>query len=161
MVWRLSGVIEAVKVEDGALSLQCAGPPRPGERREFIRAEMVLTLFARKLATRDLEEAAALAQASPPGADDARWKPLLVDLSGSGIRLRLDEPAETDDLIEVRLKLDARPKRPLVLFGRVVRVTRAEGDVLEAALRFEGLTEAQQDALINQAFRVRYEQLGA
>lgn len=161
MVWRLAGTIQEITAEAGVLVVHCPEPPRPGERREFIRAEMVLTVFARPAAHTDVDEALAGMAALELADDDPRWKVQLVDLSGSGIRVRMDEVVRPDELVEVRLRLQAKPARHLDLLGRVVRTTPVDGGGYEVALHFESLTETQQDALINQAFRVRYEQLGA
>lgn len=161
MVWRLAGSIHDVSAEAGVLTVDCPDPPRPGERREFIRAEMVLTVFARHLTETDPGEALAAIAAFTLPDEDPRWKVQLVDLSGSGIRVRMDEDGQPDQLVEVRLRLGSTPRRDLALLGRIVRTSPAEGGGFEVALRFEALTETEQDALINQAFRVRYEQLGA
>jgi len=161
MVWKLAGTIEGVTPETGLLAVHCPAPPQPGERREFIRAEVEVGLFVRRLAVTEAERALAdIAAAAPPPQGDPRWVTQRVDLSGSGIRVRMAEDVAAEALVEVRLRIPSVPPRALDLLGRVVRTVAAEGGSYEVALRFEGLTEAQQDTLINQAFRVRYEQLG-
>jgi hypothetical protein len=160
-VWKLAGSIESIVTEAGQIVVHCPAPPQPGERREFIRAEMVVGLYVRRLSETDADRALdAVAAATPPPKDDPRWVVQLVDLSGSGIRIRLSEDVQADELLEVRLRIQSTPPRALDLLGRVVRTAPAEGGGHEVALRFESLTDAQQDTLINQAFRVRYEQLG-
>lgn len=161
MVWRLGGSVEVVHAEEGRLSVLCSDPPRPGERREFIRAEMVLTFLAQRTEVQDPDEVLAAMRGNVVAADDPRWKVQLVDLSGSGMKFRMDDVPVADGLFELRIRLKGRPPRPMDLVARVVRAVPIEGGGSEVALRFERVTDAQQDALINLAFRVRYEQLGA
>ena len=157
VVMRLAGTIESVEPKRAELTLHCTEPPRPGERREYIRAEVLLPLFVQRIPH---GEAETTALADPPAPDDEAWAVQLVDLSGSGMKLRYDDLCEPDDVLDVAVRLEARTAEPLRLRGRVVRVLpREKDDEKDVAVQFEGLPLADQDTLINLVFKVRYEAL--
>ena len=154
VVMRLAGTIEEVARDQARLTLRCIEAPRPGERREYIRAELVQTLAVRHSPPdSDLGSYA-------PAPDSPEWKVQLVDLSGSGMKLRFDAPCAPDDLLDIAIKLEARPSDPLRLRGRIVRLLpREDGEGTDVALQFEDLSLDDQDLLINLVFQVRYELL--
>ena len=158
-VMRLKCSVAAVSGEEQRLSLRLEGEPRPGERREYLRAEMVVTLFVARIEGADPDADGARPELAE---DDPRWSPRLVDLSGSGMKFHFTDPCDAEDLLDIRVRTQMRTTRPLLLLGRVVRAfPRDDGDGCDVAVQFEGLSEADQGVLINLAFKVRYEQLGS
>lgn len=161
MVMRLKATVEELTLEAGHLVLRYDDPPRPGERREYIRAEMVLTFLATVMPAGTIDESVAALAAAEPAFDDERWRVQLVDLSGSGIKFQSPECYELGSLVGLFIRIETQPGQPLGLLGRVVRsAPRDEGAGWDVALQFERPSLADQDAVINLVFKVRYEELG-
>lgn len=71
-----------------------------------------------------------------------------VNVSASGLRLRLAQPVKVGDLMEIKMLLPLSPAAGLLVHGSVVRVDAGEGGTQEVALQFTGLDNEAQDVLI-------------
>ncbi|MDZ7374548.1 MAG: PilZ domain-containing protein [candidate division KSB1 bacterium] len=77
-----------------------------------------------------------------------------LDLSGSGVLLRLDEPYQKDDLVELTLFLPDGGS-PVVATGRVVRVERyesGEGIGFRCGLEFVMIRESDRSRIVRYLF---------
>jgi len=83
-----------------------------------------------------------------------------VNLSASGMRLRLEEPYEPGERLEATLFLPTAPPVSLTVSGEVVRCTSAPEGGYEVALRFCDLDEAVRERLIRYTLERQREALG-
>ncbi|MBM4370855.1 MAG: PilZ domain-containing protein [Deltaproteobacteria bacterium] len=147
--------------------LRMAGPPRRGERREFIRAELdldagIYPVPAHQANPEGVREMALGLRSDPRSTHLER---LRVDLSGSGVRVPRKTPLEKDRsvIIVMELQVDA----PGAGTGRVAvpaRVVRSRPDgtgAFDIAFRFEALAPVEGDLIHAAVFAARMADLGA
>lgn len=141
------------------------GPPRPGERREYIRTDMELGVRLEK-APGQQEDAAAVREWIEGQSDDpARFNfvATTVDLSGSGARFTLDCSVRKGDVACVSFLLEKNRPRPVLhLPATIVRSRPANDDSprSEVALTFRDMSESERDLLNYVVFESRARQLG-
>jgi len=149
------------------LLLRMTGEPRRGERREFIRTEILLEAGVYPVpehqGTVDGAMDYAVGLQDDPGA--TRLSRCLVDLSGSGVRIPSDVPLKKDVLVVVVLELEVDSpgdaSSRVAVPARVVR-SKPDGDGGYAmALHFIGLSNTEGDLVHAAVFAARMNDLGA
>jgi c-di-GMP-binding flagellar brake protein YcgR len=78
-----------------------------------------------------------------------------VNISGSGICLKITEPLEVGQLLEISLNIPVFPSGVLKTYGEVVRVTScedAEKKLFDTGIRFIDIREEERDWLIAYSF---------
>lgn len=140
------------KVADDRLTVEPLGEAKEGDRRDFRRADIDTRLWVKRLATRDTAEARALQAATVVAEDDPAFEAQAINLSGSGASFLATETVESEDLLDLRIALDMRPRRVVQMIGRVVRVIPMAGARPVVAVRFAEISEADQDAIIYSVF---------
>jgi len=71
-----------------------------------------------------------------------------VNLSATGLKVITPEKAEVGDNIEIKMLLPTYPPVGILVFGRVVRVDKAENDEYELALHFDEMDEDIREEII-------------
>lgn len=155
------------RLNEDKVLLRMKDDPRRGERREFIRADLELQVGIYTPGEhQDNEEGAreySLSLARDPGC--VKLRTMNVDLSGSGIRLILDEPLKKDSHCVVVIELEDRPgqdtSRRLYLPARVIRSRPAKGmeSGADVAIQFLGLTPLEGDYVHALVFASRLAQI--
>lgn len=140
------------RVADDRLTVEPLGEAKDGDRRDFRRADLDTRLWAKKSPTKDPAEARALQVATIVAEDDPHFEQQTINLSGSGASFLAVEPLEAEDLVDVRIALDMRPRRVVSMIARVVRVIRMGAARPVIAVRFAEISEADQDAIIYSVF---------
>jgi len=140
------------KVADDRLTVEPLGEAKEGDRRDFRRADIDTRVWVKRLTTRDTIEARAHQATTSVAEDDTGFEAQSINLSGSGASFFLKENVEAEDLLDIRISLDMRPRRTVQMIGRVVRVIpMGEGRPI-VAVRFAEISEADQDAIIYSVF---------
>lgn len=129
-----------------------------GERREFLRAQAEVKLYARVVGP----------DFRLPGEDESALEPdpgfedLVVDLSGSGVKFLWDKLCRSGDLMLIRLVLPTPEDQIVNAVAEVVRAVRdADSGKMDVAVHFSSVSEHDRDRMINYVFRRYYEQLGS
>jgi hypothetical protein len=139
-------------------------PPRIGERREFIRADLTLGVWLESLGQTISDEAGREAVNEMSGDPaDYRFRDVEVDLSGSGARFVFPATLKKNDLVAVAIELSGQHASPMIVLpARTVRARPAkDADAAqEIALTFTGLTDGESDLLNYVVFQARAEHLG-
>lgn len=139
-------------------------PPRQGERREFIRAELTLGVHLESVPSVCSDDEAVLewTREQPAMEDSWSFRPELIDLSGSGLRLEWSKGFRKGQSILVAL-MDVGDRETLVLNlpARVVRSKPLGGQGnFDLALHFLALSEDQRDRVHHLVFQARAAELG-
>ncbi len=139
-------------------------PPRIGERREFIRADLTLGVWLDCLGQTLSDEAGreAVNEMSKDPAD-YRFREVEVDLSGSGARFVFPAALKKNDLVMIALELSGQHASPMIVLpARTVRARPAKDadGAQEIALTFSGLTDSESDLLNYVVFQARADHLG-
>lgn len=140
-------------------------PPRIGERREFIRADIELGVWLQALPDSIADESAArhaVDELSRSPAD-YRFRPVEVDLSGSGARFVFPANLKKNGFVAMAIELSSEQAEPMVLLpASTVRARPAKGtdDAQEVALTFCALNEGESDLLNFVVFQARAAHLG-
>jgi hypothetical protein len=146
---RVSDVIDGRKC-----LLEPTAPVSEGERREFLRAQVMGRVYLEQI-DEDFElfdEAEEV--------DSSRWLLQELDLSGSGVKLEWEEPCKKGDSILVCLVL-GDDASPISAIGRVVRARpNKKSGKFDVAVQFSRLSESDRDRLINVVFKHIYQQVG-
>ena len=140
-------------------------PPRIGERREFIRADMELGVWLQSLPEKITDDAGARDAVDELSRDPShyRFRTVEVDLSGSGARFVFPADLKKDGFVAVAFELSSEQAEPMVLLpASTVRARPAKGTDAsqEVALTFCSLTEGESDLLNFVVFQARTERLG-
>jgi hypothetical protein len=140
-------------------------PPRLGERREFIRADLELPVRVEKAPASVGSDEALREWVDGLSRDPAlfSFSPTTVDLSGSGARFAYRIFLRKGDLVAVSFLLPGGSAIPLFnLPARVVRArpSTTEEGTCELALEFKSCDEAACDNLNCLVFESRARQLG-
>ncbi|MBR56588.1 MAG: hypothetical protein CMH54_00870 [Myxococcales bacterium] len=134
--------------------LSAEQPPKPGERRDFYRADISLGLKVMEGLSADREEASAEIANYAEDTSASSLPRMDVEISGSGIRFDSD----------LRVKKGA--SIGLVLFfpeasqvhGVVAEIVRAKSG--ELACTFQAISESLQNQIVAEVFRARYANVG-
>ncbi|MFO0748984.1 MAG: PilZ domain-containing protein [Myxococcota bacterium] len=140
------------RVADDRLTVEPLGEAKEGDRRDFRRADLDTRIWLKRSPTRDPAEARALQAQTHVPDDDPGFEVQTLNLSGSGASFLAAEPMEAEDLVDVRIALDMRPRRTVSMIARVVRVIRMGAGRPVIAVRFAEISEADQDAIIYSVF---------
>jgi len=153
-VLRLRTVVQET-IEELKLLLEPIEEVTEGERREFLRAEAEVQVYADVVAPGyDLP-------GSAPDPGGSGWSEETVDLSGSGVKFLWDGECKKGDNLFVRMILPS-PGGPVVnALGDVVRARPHESKRLEVSVHFTQVEEIDRDLMINCVFRKYYQQLGS
>lgn len=151
--------------EDQVL-LRMTGPPRRGERREFIRAEIDLEAGIypapeHQASSEGIADYAASLRDDPGATRLVRRR---LDLSGSGLRVPLDAPLKKDAWVVVVMDLEVRisgmASGRVAIPARVIR-SKADRGGYDVALHFNDLSTADGDLIHAAVFAARMVDLGA
>jgi hypothetical protein len=157
-------VMEAIKPD--RLVISTPQPPRIGERREFIRADISLDVRIEKAPDTVTTPEAARTWTEDFTTDDGAYcfQSSEVDLSGSGVRLNypVTDLRKGDYAIFTCCFPDSVPQTLLHLPAVVVRAKPAQGidEAMNLALTFLGLKETESDLLNVVVFEARTTQYG-
>lgn len=140
-------------------------PPRIGERREFIRADLELGIWLQALPDQVADESAAREAVDElsRAPTDYAFRSVEVDLSGSGARFVFPVNLTKNGLAAVAFEFSAEHAEPMVLVpARIVRARPAKGTdaAQEVALTFCELSEGESDLLNSVVFQARAAHLG-
>jgi hypothetical protein len=140
-------------------------PPRIGERREFIRADLELGVWLQALPEQITDEAAAREAVDELSRDpsDYNFRTVEVDLSGSGARFVFPVSLRKNGLVAVAFELSAEHAAPMVVLPAATVRARPAKDTdaaQEVALTFSELTEEESDLLNIVVFQARAIHLG-
>lgn len=80
---------------------------------------------------------------------------LMVDLSGGGIKLKLKEKVNKDDLFLINIKIK---QKEFLLQGDIVRIEETSDNERLCGIRFLDITEAQSDMIIGELFEIMRKQ---
>ncbi|OOM16225.1 flagellar brake protein [Clostridium saccharobutylicum] len=80
---------------------------------------------------------------------------LMVDLSGGGIKLKLKEKVNKDDLFFIKMKIK---QKDFLLRGDIVRIEETFDNERLCGIRFLDITEAQSDIIIGELFEIMRKQ---
>jgi hypothetical protein len=148
------------RVSDDRVTVEPIGEAKEGDRRDFRRADVEARIRARRCPTRDTAVARDLQLKTEVAEDSPEFELQTVNLSGSGVSCRTSEPFEVEDLVDLRLVLEMRPRRVVSMIGRIVRVIDPENPKPIIAVRFAELSEADQDAVIYSVFSAHFATVG-
>ena len=140
-------------------------PPRIGERREFIRADLELGVWLQALPEQVSDEGAARTAVDElsRAPSDYSFRSVEVDLSGSGARFVFPVNLRKNGLVAVAFELSDDHAEPMVVLpASTVRARPAKGtdSAQEVALTFCELTEEESDLLNIVVFQSRAISLG-
>lgn len=148
------------RVADDRVTVEPIGEAKEGDRRDFRRADLEARIRIRKCPSRDTAEARERQLATPLPEESPEFEVQSVNLSGSGVSFEANEPFELDDLVDIRVVLEMRPRRIVSMIGRVVRHVRPDLPKPIVAVRFAELSEADQDAVIYSVFAAHFATVG-
>jgi len=160
----LRGRVSEVVAPDRVL-ISTPAPPRPGERREYIRTDMTLGVRMENIPANSQEPEAMREwmEQLPLTAESLSFKSIEVDLSGSGARFTIDCGVKKKEQVCVSFLLEKEQPRPVLhLAASVVRSRPAKdgSSQCEVALTFSAMPEADRDLLNYVVFESRARQLG-
>lgn len=149
------------RVADDRVMVEPIGEAKEGDRRDFRRADVDARLRVKKCASRDTALAREEQLATPVADDSPEFERQTINLSGSGVSFESDTRFDQEDLLDIRVSLDLRPRRVVTMIGRIVRVfDLAERPRPVVAVRFAELSEADQDAVIYAVFAAHFATVG-
>lgn len=148
------------RVSDDRLMVEPIGEAKEGDRRDFRRADVDARIRVRKCATRDTALAREAQLAEVVADDSPDFERQTVNLSGSGVSFETAEPFTNEDLVDIRIALEMRPRRVVSMIARIVRLIPREGARTIVAVRFAELSEADQDAVIYSVFAAHFATVG-
>ena len=147
--------------------LRMTGPPRRGERREFIRADVDLEAGVypapeHQASSEGITDYAASLRDDPAATRLVRRR---LDLSGSGLRIPQDAPLKKDVWVVVVLDLEVQipgmASGRVAIPARVIRSKADRGGGYDVALHFNDLSTADGDLIHAAVFAARMADLGA
>ena len=147
--------------------MRMTGEPRLGERREFIRAELevkagVYPVPEHRVDPDGAADYAATLQGDPASTALSR---VLVDLSGSGVRIPRDAPLPKDSpvvaVMELEVDAPGDASSRIAVLAEVVRSKKERGGGYEIALHFTGLCTEDGDMIHAAVFATRMADLEA
>ena len=112
------------------------------QRRDFFRVEVVEKVQYVNLSKSDGDEAPYI-QAD------------MIDLSGSGVRLKINEKVNIEDTLLIKMKIK---NSDIVLKGQVMRVTMDDNGKTICGIKFIDITQAQTDKIIEELFLIMRKQ---
>lgn len=148
------------RVADDRVTVEPIGDAKEGDRRDFRRADVDARIRARRCSTLDTAIAREQQLATPVPDDSPDFESQNVNLSGSGVSFETREELAVDDIVDMRLSLDLRPRRVVALIARVVRSVKIDNLRSTVAVRFAELSEADQDAVIYSVFAAHFANVG-
>lgn len=149
------------RVADDRVMVEPIGEAKEGDRRDFRRADVDARIRVRKCASRDTAIAREEQLATPIPDESPEFESQLVNLSGSGVSFESRESFSAEDLLDIRIGLELRPRRVVSMIGRVVRIIdRGEPNIPIVAVRFAELSEADQDTIIYSVFAAHFATVG-
>jgi len=148
------------RVADDRVTVEPIGDAKEGDRRDFRRADVDARIRVRKCPTSDTANAREQQLATPIPEDSPEFELQNVNLSGSGVSFEARADLALDDLVDIRLVLDMRPRRIVSVIGRIVRHVKPDGARPVMAARFAELSEADQDAVIYSVFAAHFANVG-
>jgi len=148
------------RVADDRVTVEPIGDAKEGDRRDFRRADVDARIRVRKCPTNDTATAREQQLATPIAEDSPEFELHSVNLSGSGVSFTARDGLALDDLVDIRLVLEMRPRRIVAIIGRIVRQVTPEGSGPQLAARFAELSEADQDAVIYSVFAAHFANVG-
>jgi hypothetical protein len=77
----------------------------------------------------------------------------LVNLSGTGLRIKVKKKFEVEEKVKVKMLLPTLPAKEVVLNARVVRVTPEQDGGFELSLQYEDLSAEIQNEIIQYTLR--------
>jgi hypothetical protein len=129
-----------------------------GERREFLRAESLMSVQATHV-----EPSAVMPSEPTLSATDPSWTIHTADLSGSGLSFDCPTPFSSGDVLHLQMRIEAFPGEVFQALAEVVRSIPAKNNEHphRVAVHFTSLAEEVRDRLINFVFQQYFEQLGS
>ncbi len=88
-------------------------------------------------------------------------KPVEVNLSGSGIKIKTSEEYQEDDYLAIKLVLPLLSGVVIDVIGQVVRSVPLENNIWELAIHFAAINEDDKDMIIRYVFKRQRELLRA
>lgn len=161
-IWR-GRVAECVKPD--RIVVHTVGEPRVGERREFIRADMQMSVRVEEgpAAAGTPEERLEWILSKPADPSLFEFSTVTMDLSGSGARFPYALTVKKGSYACVSLSLPQGREPGLIhLSSKVVRCRPqpGEGAICELAVEFEDVSIEQRELLNFLVFEARAQQLG-
>ncbi|MGL5152459.1 MAG: flagellar brake protein [Clostridium sp.] len=112
------------------------------QRRDFVRVKAVEYTFYSKI-TND---------------EELNWKKgIIVDLSGGGMKLKIDDEATVGDDIRVNIIIN---EDKFNVVGKVVRLDRTEDKQFMCGIQFVDVTERDRDKIVSKVFQLMRKQRG-
>lgn len=148
------------RVAEDRVTVEPIGDAKEGDRRDFRRADVDVRIRVRRCDTSDTAQARDRQLATPIGEDSPEFESQNVNLSGSGVSFEASEELALDDLVDIRMALDMRPRRVVSVIGRIVRLVKPDAPRPIIAARFAELSEADQDAVIYSVFAAHFATVG-
>jgi len=148
------------RVADDRVTVEPIGEAKEGDRRDFRRADVDARIRIKKCDTRDTAIAREQQLATVIADDSPEYERQVVNLSGSGVSFNGSNAFAMEDLVDVRISLEMKPRRTVSMIGRVVRIINPELERPIVALRFAELSEADQDAVIYSVFAAHFATVG-
>lgn len=148
------------RIAEDRITVEPIGEAKEGDRRDFRRADLEARIRVRKCDTKDPGLAREQQLATPLGDDSPELEMQTVNLSGSGVSFESSDPFDLDDLVDIRLVLELRPRRVVSIIGRIVRHVRPDLPKPIIAARFAELSEVDQDAVIYSVFAAHFANVG-
>ncbi len=87
--------------------------------------------------------------------DEALFVGRSIDISGTGLRILSDRAVKPGQVLSIDPRIFRFPEVPLGVYGRVVRVTPADGQRYEVAVEFLDLDEHCKDSIISYVFQMQ------
>lgn len=148
------------RVADDRVTVEPIGDAKEGDRRDFRRADLDARIRIKRCETKDTAIAREQQLATQVAEDSPEFEMQRINLSGSGVSFEAREPFELDDVVDVRIVLEMRPRRTVAIIGRVVRHVKPDAPRPIVAVRFAELSEADQDAVIYSVFAAHFATVG-
>jgi c-di-GMP-binding flagellar brake protein YcgR len=149
------------RVADDRVMVEPIGEAKEGDRRDFRRADVDARIRVRKCASRDTALAREEQLSTVVPDDSPEFESQLINLSGSGVGFESRESFTTEDLLDIRIGLELRPRRVVSMIGRIVRIIdRGEKGPPIVAVRFAELSESDQDTIIYSVFAAHFATVG-
>ena len=79
----------------------------------------------------------------------------MVDLSGSGVRLRIQEKVKMNDVLFIKMNIK---DSDIVVKGRVVRIEHDEENQILCGIKFLNISQVQIDKIIEELFEIMRKQ---
>lgn len=149
------------RVADDRVMVEPIGEAKEGDRRDFRRADVDARIRVKKCSSRDTAVAREEQLATPVAEEGPDYESQIVNLSGSGVSFESIEPFGTEDLLDIRIALELKPRRVVSMIGRIVRIINSPDAARPiVAVRFAELSEADQDTIIYSVFAAHFATVG-